>query len=192
MSSPSHAATAGPAPGSRHEHSVWCRGSRSDRPGRVAGGVRQHGPDGDNGDGRGRARRAGPSRPCGRALRRGIRPDHRLRPGPAAEFAGGDQYDLVDAHVVIAAEFPIHRRSGAPTAPWSADRPLSLREAHRAVIDVSSTTAQRATTPVEVSDAAYEKLAEGDVLVRQGEVWTRAQFDDRACRPDTWPTVSAS
>ena len=81
---------------------------------------------------------------------------------------------------------------GAPTAPWSADRPLSLREAHRAVIDVSSTTAQRATTPVEVSDAAYEKLAEGDVLVRQGEVWTRAQFDDRACRPDTWPTVSAS
>ncbi|CCI51870.1 hypothetical protein [Nostocoides jenkinsii] len=81
---------------------------------------------------------------------------------------------------------------GAPTAPWSADRPLPLRDAHRAVIDVSSTSAQRGTTPVEVSDAAYEKLVQGDVLVRQGEVWTRAEFDQRACRPDTWPAVNAS
>lgn len=67
--------------------------------------------------------------------------------------------------------------------------PLSSRFT---VIDVSSTSAQRGTTPVEVSDAAYDRLDRDHVLVRQGEMWTRAEFDERACRPGSWPAVNPS
>lgn len=44
------------------------------------------------------------------------------------------------------------------------------------------------TTPVQVSLTAYQQVTGGEVIVRENERWTRAQFDDIACDHTKWPS----
>ena len=79
---------------------------------------------------------------------------------------------------------------GAPQPPWTVTKAVDpLQVTGGFVIDASSSTADQAATSVLVSRAALDSLDAGHVVVREGESWTRAEFDARACSPQSWPTT---
>ncbi|MFN8098493.1 MAG: hypothetical protein U0Q21_09450 [Dermatophilaceae bacterium] len=79
-----------------------------------------------------------------------------------------------------------------PGPPWIVAGRVDPHAGRSVVVNAASTTRDEVATPVEVSPAAYAALDARRVLVRQGEWWTRAEFDERACSPDRWPTATAS
>lgn len=79
-----------------------------------------------------------------------------------------------------------------PPAGWTASQRIDLRSQPAWIAIVSSSTADREAAPVAVTEAAYASLGEDQVLVREGEVWTRAEFEARACDRAQWPPVTST
>lgn len=77
-----------------------------------------------------------------------------------------------------------------PASGWSASAPFDAAQQDRISIAAYANDADRTTTSLVVSRAAYEQVRADTVLVREAEVWTRAQFDQRACDSATWPSPS--
>ncbi|MBK6887448.1 MAG: hypothetical protein IPH03_14155 [Tetrasphaera sp.] len=79
---------------------------------------------------------------------------------------------------------------GAPQPPWTVTKAVDpLQVTGGSPPAPGSSTADQAATSVLVSRAALDSLDAGHVVVREGESWTRAEFDARACSPQSWPTT---
>jgi len=77
-----------------------------------------------------------------------------------------------------------------PAPGWSASAPFDPAMQDRINIAAFASDADRTTTSLVVTRADYEQVSADRVLVREAEVWTRAEFDRRACDPATWPSPS--
>ncbi len=80
----------------------------------------------------------------------------------------------------------------SPGSAWSVTGHFDPESQSAVVVNAASTRRDQVATPVQVSRAAYASVNADRVMVREGESWTRAEFDARACRPDTWPSVAGS
>jgi len=79
-----------------------------------------------------------------------------------------------------------------PLAPWSASKRFEPTEPDGIDVAAFAEGEDRTTTSVMVTRAEYHQVSADVVLVRQGERWTRAEFDARACDRDSWPEVTIS
>lgn len=77
-----------------------------------------------------------------------------------------------------------------PALGWSVSAPFDPAQQDRISIAAFASDADRTTTSLVVTRADYEQVSADRVLVREAEVWTRAEFDRRACDPATWPSPS--
>ncbi len=59
-------------------------------------------------------------------------------------------------------------------------------------IGAGSGTEDMGATPVQVSAQDYANVTADVVIVRDGERWSRADFDRIACDHNAWPTVASS
>lgn len=79
-----------------------------------------------------------------------------------------------------------------PAPPWQAEG--SFDPAASQAFDLTGFVQgeDAATTSTRVERAAYERLDPQHVVIRESEIWTRAEFDERACNRDAWPPFTES
>lgn len=79
-----------------------------------------------------------------------------------------------------------------PGPVWTPTGRLDIEGRPGFHVGVGSSTKDMGATPVRVSAADYANVTDDVVIVREGERWTRADFDRVACHRDAWPTAATS
>ncbi|MEI2775468.1 MAG: hypothetical protein V9G19_05715 [Tetrasphaera sp.] len=79
-----------------------------------------------------------------------------------------------------------------PGPPWQAEGRFDPAAQEMFWVSGAVSDKDMATTVTQVTRAAYEGLDAEHVVIREGEVWTRAEFDARACNRESWPVVTES
>ncbi|HNQ05562.1 MAG TPA: hypothetical protein PKH97_00045 [Tetrasphaera sp.] len=79
-----------------------------------------------------------------------------------------------------------------PGPGWSSRGTYEPEDQIGIYVGVGSSTKDMGSTPVQISAADYEQVRADVVIVREGERWSRADFDRIACDHNAWPTVASS